>query len=140
MSTQVPHSNEKLQPTVTNDLEANQGLVDGHGGLGGAALGRQISVQLTPEQFERLYLQPGGAQAKGDLAKVRLRPFRREKPHTDLASFRPSLAPTVHSASVTPPLSVSPLSCSASPRSPGALSLFHIVVVFLDLRPFVEHF
>lgn len=26
---------------------------------GGAMLGRQISVQLTPEQFEKLYLQPG---------------------------------------------------------------------------------
>lgn len=28
-------------------------------GAGGGALGRQISVQLTPEQFEKLYLQPG---------------------------------------------------------------------------------
>ncbi|KAJ9110204.1 hypothetical protein QFC20_003056 [Naganishia adeliensis] len=30
---------------------------------GGGALGRQISVQLTPEQFEKLYLQPGGMGA-----------------------------------------------------------------------------
>lgn len=28
-------------------------------GTNGGPLGRQISVQLTPEQFERLYLQPG---------------------------------------------------------------------------------
>jgi hypothetical protein len=26
---------------------------------GGGALGRQFSIQLTPEQFEKLYLQPG---------------------------------------------------------------------------------
>ncbi|KAJ9128184.1 hypothetical protein QFC24_000476 [Naganishia onofrii] len=26
---------------------------------GGASLGRQFSIQLTPEQFEKLYLQPG---------------------------------------------------------------------------------
>jgi hypothetical protein len=77
MSTQVPHANEKLHPTVTNDLEAGQGLVDGQGGLGGAMLNRQVSVMLSPEQFERLYLQPGGAQAKGDLAKVRCRRFPR---------------------------------------------------------------
>jgi len=36
---------------------------------GGAGIQRQISVQLTPEQFEQLYLQPGGTAAKGDLAK-----------------------------------------------------------------------
>lgn len=26
---------------------------------GGNSLARQLSIQLTPEQFERLYLQPG---------------------------------------------------------------------------------
>ncbi|KAI5450818.1 hypothetical protein NCC49_002824 [Naganishia albida] len=31
--------------------------------MGGGALGRQISIQLTPEQFEKLYLQPGGIGA-----------------------------------------------------------------------------
>jgi len=36
---------------------------------GGAAVGRQISIQLTPEQFEKLYLQPGGVGAKGDLSQ-----------------------------------------------------------------------
>lgn len=36
---------------------------------GGSSLARQISVQLSAEQFERLYLQPGGQSAKGDLAK-----------------------------------------------------------------------
>ncbi|GHJ85502.1 hypothetical protein NliqN6_1904 [Naganishia liquefaciens] len=40
-------------------------------GATGGALGRQISVQLTPEQFERLYLQPGGvgASRQEDLTK-----------------------------------------------------------------------
>lgn len=32
-------------------------------------MGRQISIQLTQEQFERLYLEPGGRKSKGDLAK-----------------------------------------------------------------------
>lgn len=35
----------------------------------GGGLSRQMSVQLTAEQFERLYLQPGGTAAKGDAAK-----------------------------------------------------------------------
>lgn len=35
----------------------------------GAGLARQLSVQLTNDQFERLYLQPGGTAAKGDLSK-----------------------------------------------------------------------
>ncbi|GAA5869015.1 hypothetical protein JCM1840_000443 [Sporobolomyces johnsonii] len=54
-------SNEKISHSH-GDLES--GALDG-----GASLGRQISVQLTPEQFERLYLQPGGTQARGDLSK-----------------------------------------------------------------------
>jgi len=37
--------------------------------LGGGPLGRQISVSLSPEQFEALYLQPGGVGGKGDLSK-----------------------------------------------------------------------
>jgi len=36
---------------------------------GGQPIGRQLSVQLTNEQFERLYLQPGGQASKGDLSK-----------------------------------------------------------------------
>lgn len=36
---------------------------------GGQPIGRQISVTLTPEQFEQLYLQPGGVGGKGDLSK-----------------------------------------------------------------------
>ncbi|KAI5475615.1 hypothetical protein MNV49_001125 [Pseudohyphozyma bogoriensis] len=52
----------KVDPRY-QDIEALGGL------QGGAALGRQISVQLTAEQFERLYLQPGGQASKGDLAK-----------------------------------------------------------------------
>ncbi|GJN93916.1 hypothetical protein Rhopal_006975-T1 [Rhodotorula paludigena] len=66
MSTQPTPPPEKAP---NHDLEAgNLGLLDSNGG---ASLRRQISVQLTSEQFERLYLQPGGAKAKGDLAKVR---------------------------------------------------------------------
>ncbi|GAA5907718.1 hypothetical protein JCM6882_008955 [Rhodosporidiobolus microsporus] len=68
MSTQVP-AVEKAPPSHSaSDLEAgNLNLLDSADG--GASLRRQISVQLSPEQFERLYLQPGGAQAKGDLTK-----------------------------------------------------------------------
>ncbi|KAM0786195.1 hypothetical protein ACM66B_007000 [Microbotryomycetes sp. NB124-2] len=36
---------------------------------GGAPLGRQISIQLSNEQYERLFLQTGGQGGKGDLAK-----------------------------------------------------------------------
>ncbi|GAA5903009.1 uncharacterized protein JCM6883_002664 [Sporobolomyces salmoneus] len=36
---------------------------------GGAPMGRQLSIQLTQEQFERLYLEPGGRKSKGDLSK-----------------------------------------------------------------------
>ena len=32
--------------------------------MGGGALGRQISIQLTPEQFEKLYLQPGESRRR----------------------------------------------------------------------------
>jgi len=77
MSTQPnpPASLEKVgSPSTQHDLEAqNLGLLDTDGG---ASLRRQISVQLSAEQFERLYLQPGGAKAKGDLAKVRRRSRR----------------------------------------------------------------
>ncbi|GAA5838991.1 hypothetical protein JCM11251_007847 [Rhodosporidiobolus azoricus] len=67
MSTQVPSVEKGGQLPEPSDLEAgNSNLL---GSEGGASLRRQISVQLTPEQFERLYLQPGGAKAKGDLTK-----------------------------------------------------------------------
>lgn len=70
MSAQPPPAAEKAQSAHTADLESQHlNLMDGE--AGGASLRRQISVQLTAEQFERLYLQPGGAKAKGDLAKVR---------------------------------------------------------------------
>lgn len=41
------------------------------GFAGGGQLGRQISIQLTQEQFEKLYLQPGGfgASRQEDLTK-----------------------------------------------------------------------
>ncbi|GAA5858630.1 hypothetical protein JCM8547_001398 [Rhodosporidiobolus lusitaniae] len=63
MSTQPP-----VEKRTPSELEAqgNLNLIDGGGG---AYLNRQISVQLTPEQFERSFLQPGGAPAKGDLTK-----------------------------------------------------------------------
>ncbi|KDE03275.1 hypothetical protein MVLG_06232 [Microbotryum lychnidis-dioicae p1A1 Lamole] len=66
-TTDHPLANE----TTRVDDHSNQhfDLEKGNGGVGGAALGRQFSIQLTAEQFERLYLQPGGVAAKGDLAK-----------------------------------------------------------------------
>lgn len=72
MATQVIAPPEKTHPA--HDAHDAQDLESGHGlnlldSNGGASLRRQISVQLTAEQFERLYLQPGGQQAKGDLAK-----------------------------------------------------------------------
>lgn len=85
MSTSVadnPLNTETTKVDHYADLEAQSGH------QGGAGLSRQISarplfpppatsylnspplqVQLTSEQFERLYLQPGGQAAKGDLAK-----------------------------------------------------------------------
>ncbi|KAL8280391.1 hypothetical protein RQP46_007308 [Phenoliferia psychrophenolica] len=68
MTSEVPaHNNHLTQETTKvehfHDLEAQQGM------QGGAGLARTMSVQLTPEQFERLYLQPGGEAAKGGLAK-----------------------------------------------------------------------
>jgi len=37
--------------------------------LQGRPIAKQLSIQLTNEQFERLYLTPGGQSSKGDLAK-----------------------------------------------------------------------
>ncbi|SCV73137.1 BQ2448_7062 [Microbotryum intermedium] len=62
-----PLANETTRIGEHNDQHFD--LEKGNGDVGGAALGRQFSVQLTAEQFERLYLQPGGVAAKGDLAK-----------------------------------------------------------------------
>ncbi|ORY72921.1 GPR1/FUN34/yaaH family-domain-containing protein [Leucosporidium creatinivorum] len=56
-TTKVEHNNY--------DLEAGNGV----NMAGGAPLGRQISVQLTNEQYERLFLNPGGQKSKGDAAK-----------------------------------------------------------------------
>ncbi|GAA6011520.1 hypothetical protein JCM10207_002647 [Rhodosporidiobolus poonsookiae] len=68
MSTQPPPTEKLPHSASPSELEAGHlNLLDS--GEGGASLRRQISVQLTPEQFERLYLQPGGAKAKGDLSK-----------------------------------------------------------------------
>ncbi|BGP55579.1 hypothetical protein JCM8202_004647 [Rhodotorula sphaerocarpa] len=81
MANQIPAS-EKAH----SDLESgNLNLLDSEGG---ASLRRQISVQLTAEQFERLYLQPGGVKAKGDLAKRFGNPTS-----LGLASFVLSLTP-----------------------------------------------
>ncbi|BGP27573.1 hypothetical protein JCM10295v2_006545 [Rhodotorula toruloides] len=64
----IPPSEKTNSAHDALDLESGHGLnlLDSEGG---ASLRRQISVQLTAEQFERLYLQPGGQKAKGDLAK-----------------------------------------------------------------------
>lgn len=69
MAAQPPAVEKAPHPAHNGDLESQHlNLMDSEAG---ASLRRQISVQLTAEQFERLYLQPGGAKAKGDLAKVR---------------------------------------------------------------------
>lgn len=89
MSAQPPLPSEKGQLAHPADLEAQHlNLLDND--AGGASLRRQISVQLSAEQFERLYLQPGGAKAKGDLAKVR--PFCSRGHWTSVARFPSSLA------------------------------------------------
>jgi len=54
---------EKSHHTAMSDVDSRDLLE------GGAPMGRQISVQLTQEQFERLYLEPGGRKSKGDLSK-----------------------------------------------------------------------
>jgi len=68
--------NQYLEPKHGNgihDHELGQTTTAGSGaglvGGGGGPIGRQISVTLTPEQFEQLYLQPGGVGGKGDLTK-----------------------------------------------------------------------
>ncbi|BGP19957.1 hypothetical protein JCM10213_006734 [Rhodosporidiobolus nylandii] len=70
MSTQPPATEKAQGLHSPTDLESGHGsAVNFLDADGGASLRRQISVQLSPEQFERLYLQPGGAKAKGDLSK-----------------------------------------------------------------------
>jgi succinate-acetate transporter protein len=54
---------------VINDSSEKHDLEAAIGGTGGSPLSRQISVTLTHEQFERLYLQPGGERSKGDAAQ-----------------------------------------------------------------------
>ncbi|GAA5888774.1 hypothetical protein JCM16303_005305 [Sporobolomyces ruberrimus] len=54
---------EKNHNSAMSDID-NRDLLEG-----GAPMGRQISIQLTQEQFERLYLEPGGRKSKGDLSK-----------------------------------------------------------------------
>lgn len=65
--TKVEHNN--YDRNNTHDLESGLHPHQGANMTGGAPLGRQISVQLTNEQYERLFLQTGGTGGKGDLAK-----------------------------------------------------------------------
>lgn len=55
---------------------------NGHNIIGnGAELSRQVTVQLSPEQYERLFFQPS-APRRGDLAKrfgLYPAPFPREQ-------------------------------------------------------------
>ncbi|GAA5961550.1 hypothetical protein JCM8115_006715 [Rhodotorula mucilaginosa] len=86
MAAQAPTVEKAPHPAHNGDLESQHlNLMDSEAG---ASLRRQISVQLTAEQFERLYLQPGGAKAKGDLAKR----FGNPTP-LGIASFLLSLTP-----------------------------------------------
>lgn len=52
-------STEKIEHTTTNEY-ANSG--------NGSPLTRQMTVALTPEQYERLFFQPEGPR-RGDLSK-----------------------------------------------------------------------
>ncbi|KAK4049984.1 hypothetical protein OIV83_003808 [Microbotryomycetes sp. JL201] len=52
--------------------DADSDLESGHSAAqanAGAPLGRQISIQLSNEQYERLFLQTGGQGGKGDLSQ-----------------------------------------------------------------------
>lgn len=77
MATRHAHNGEleKSVSAADTDYATNNGhhtgAANGATLNGGAGLGRQISIQLTPEQFEQLYLQPGGqgASRQGDLIK-----------------------------------------------------------------------
>ncbi|KAM0786194.1 hypothetical protein ACM66B_006999 [Microbotryomycetes sp. NB124-2] len=62
-TTQIPalHKTER-----DCDLESGNSQTNSNAG---APLGRQISVQLSNEQYERLFLQTGGQGGKGDLSK-----------------------------------------------------------------------
>ncbi|GAA5931045.1 acetate uptake transporter family protein [Sporobolomyces koalae] len=62
-STSLPHHSGEKHGGTLSDID-NRDLLEG-----GAPMGRQISIQLTQEQFERLYLEPGGRKSKGDLSK-----------------------------------------------------------------------
>lgn len=119
MAAQAPTVEKAPHPAHNGDLESQHlNLMDSEAG---ASLRRQISVQLTAEQFERLYLQPGGAKAKGDLAKVRslTNPTTVYLPEVSVrrcgeafsALTEGSLVRSIHSASVTLPRSESPPSC-----------------------------
>lgn len=102
---------EKAHSAHTGDLESqNLNLMDSEAG---ASLRRQISVQLTAEQFERLYLQPGGAKAKGDLAKVSSYAPLHCISTTQIFFCALTLALLLRSVSVTLLRSESPRSCCA---------------------------
>lgn len=73
-NTGAPFSNSNMEQLASPDAPSTRHLMhESSNGLlppsnyashpdfmgGGASLGRQFSIQLTPEQFEKLYLQPG---------------------------------------------------------------------------------
>jgi len=51
------------------DHKIEHEMVEDNGSGNGAALGRQVTVSMSPEQYERLFFQPTGP-AKGGLSKT----------------------------------------------------------------------
>ena len=50
------------------DHKVEHEMVEDNGSGNGAPLGRQVTVTMSPDQYERLFFQPS-APARGDLAK-----------------------------------------------------------------------
>lgn len=54
-------SEEKMEHSTLDRVETNASMVNG------SPLGKQVTVSMSPEQYERMFLQP--AAPKGDLRK-----------------------------------------------------------------------
>lgn len=65
----MSHENGKTEEHMHNNGAGNNSLEGGQL-KGGADLGRQISITLTPTQFEEMYLQPGSKSA-GQTANIK---------------------------------------------------------------------
>lgn len=55
-------------PNIADEKLEHIGVDMANNGVNGAPLARQLTVALTPEQYERLFFQPSPPR-RGDLAK-----------------------------------------------------------------------